>query len=186
MQIHSLTISLYVPLSFSVVVPSPAISTDISMSGSLVAGSEFNLTCVVSELISGLTDMPDIMWMRADGDVVPGAVSVTRTDGMAVAVLTFDPVWTSYSGGYTCTGSLASPTKSTLLEMLDRVDVVFSSKLVLLMQCLMLTECVYIYIYIYIYIFFFFFLFIFFKLRPYNTAIVTITSNSAKISDYMC
>ena len=119
--------------------------------------------------------------MRADGDVVPGAVSVTRTDGMAVAVLTFDPVRTSYSGGYICTGSLASPTKSTLLEMLDRVDVVFSSKLVLLMQCLMLTECVYIYIYI-----FFFYLFFFFKLRPYNTAIVTITSNSAKISDYMC
>ena len=139
MQTHSLTISLYVPLSFSVVVPSPAISTDISMSGSLVAGSEFNLTCVVSELIPGLTDMPDVMWVRAAGDVVPGAVSVTRTDGMAVAMLTFDPVWTSYSGGYTCTGPLVSPTKSTPLEMLDKVDVIFRSKLVLLMQCLILT-----------------------------------------------
>ena len=77
-----------------------------------MAGSEFNLTCVMSELIFGLTDMPDVMWMREDGDAVPGAVSVTRTDEMAVAVLTFDPVRTSYSGGYICTGSLASPTKS--------------------------------------------------------------------------
>ena len=103
-----------------------------------MAGSEFNLTCMVSELISGLTGMPDVMWMRADGDAVPGAMSVTRADGMAVAVLTFDPVRTSYSGGYICTGSLVSPTKSTPLEMLDRVDVVFISKLVLLMQCFML------------------------------------------------
>ena len=142
MMTHSLIISSYLPPSFSVVVPSPAISTDISMSGSLVAGSEFNLTCVVSELISGLTDMPDVMWVRADGDVVPGAVSVTRTDGMAVAVLTFDLVRTSYSGEYTCTGSLASPTKSTPFEMLDKVVVIFRSKLVLLMQCLMLTVCV--------------------------------------------
>ena len=138
MQAHSLTISSYLSPSLSIVVPIPAISTDISMSGSLVAGSEFNLTCVVLELISGLTGMPDVMWMRADGDAVPGAMSVTRADGMAMAVLTFDPVRTSYSGEYICTGSLTSPTKSTPLEMLDSMDIVFMSKLVLLMQCFML------------------------------------------------
>ena len=140
---YHIIISFSLSLSLSVVVPTPAISTDISMSGSLVAGSEFTLTCVVSELISGLTDMPDVMWMRTAGDAVPGALSVTRTDEMAVAVLTFDPVRTSYSGEYICTGSLASPTKSTPLEVLDRVDFIFRSKLVLLMQCLMLTECVF-------------------------------------------
>ena len=117
-----------------VAVPTPAISTDISTSGSLVAGSEFKLTCVVSELIPGLTDMPDVMWVRAAGDVVPGTVSVTRADGMAVAVLTFDPVRTSYSGGYTCTGSLASPTKLSPFEVSQRMEIIFRSKLVLLMQ----------------------------------------------------
>ena len=138
MKTHSPIISSYLSPSLSVVVPTPAISTDIIMSGSLVAGSEFNLTCVVSEFIFGLTDMPDVMWVMAAGDALPGTVSVTRTDGMAVAVLTFYPVRTSYSGGYTCTGSLASPTKSTLLEKLDMVNVVFRSKLVLLIQCLIL------------------------------------------------
>ena len=92
-----------------------------------MAGSEFNLTCVVSELIPGLTEMPGVMWVRAAGDVVPGTVSVTRADGMAVAVLNFNPVRTSYSGGYTCTGSLP-------LEESQRMDILFRSKLMLLMQ----------------------------------------------------
>ena len=85
-----------------VAVPSPAISISISGSGSLIAGSEFTLTCVVSELIVGLIEMPSAQWERFAGFQISSEVvqESSRTDGMAMAVLQFNPLKTSFIGGY--------------------------------------------------------------------------------------
>ena len=69
-----------------------------------MAGSEFSLTCVVSELIAGLTEMPSPLWERFSGVLVSSEVVLesSRTDGMAMAVLRFNPLKASFSGGYRC------------------------------------------------------------------------------------
>ena len=108
-----------------VAVPSPAISISISRSGSLIAGSEFTLSCVVSELIVGLTEMPSAAWERFAGAQISSEVvqESSRTDGMAMAVLRFNPLKTSFSGGYRCRGTLVSPAKQTPLEETAREDI---------------------------------------------------------------
>ena len=79
-------------------VPLPALSANISFTGSLEAGKKYNLICVVSELISGLTEMPNVKWARAADDILPETIYLDRTDRMATAVLNFNPVKTSFSG----------------------------------------------------------------------------------------
>ena len=90
-----------------------------------MAGSEYNLTCVVSELIAGLTEMPSAVWDRFAGVPISSEVVLesSRTDGMAMAVLRFNPLKTSFSGGYRCRGALVSPTKQNLLEETAREDI---------------------------------------------------------------
>ena len=108
-----------------IAVPSTAISIYISRSGSLVAGSEFTLSCVVSELVVGLTEMPSALWENFAGAQISSEVVLesSRTDGMAMAVLQFNPLKTSFSGGYTCRGTLVSPAKQTPLEEIAREDI---------------------------------------------------------------
>ena len=97
-----------------------------------MAGSEYNLTCVVSELIAGLTEMPSAMWERFAGVQIPSEVVLdsSRTDRMAMAVLLFYPLKTSFSGGYTCGGALVSPSKQTTLQETARNDVTVQSNYV--------------------------------------------------------
>ena len=115
-----------------IAVSPPAISVNISRSGSLVAGSEYNLTCVVSELIAGLTEMPSAVWERFAGVQISSEVVLesSRTDGMAIAVLRFNPLKTSFSGGYICRGALVSASKQTPLEETARNDVTVQSNYV--------------------------------------------------------
>ena len=90
-----------------------------------MAGSKFNLTCVVSELIAGLTEMSSALWDRFAGVQISSEVGLesSRTDGMAMAVLQFNPLKTSSSGGYRCRGALVSPAKQTPLEETAREDI---------------------------------------------------------------
>ena len=115
-----------------VAVPSPAISVNISRSGSIVAGSEYNLTCVVSELIAGLTEMPCAVWDRFASVQISSEVALVSsgTDGMAMAVLLFNPLKTSFSGGYRCNGTLGSPAKLNPLEETAREDIIVQSNYV--------------------------------------------------------
>ena len=97
-----------------------------------MAGSEYNLTCVVSELTAGLTEMPSALWERFAGVQISSEVVLesSRTDGMAMAVLQFNPLKTSFSGGYTCRGTLVSPSNQTPLEETARNDVTVQSNYV--------------------------------------------------------
>ena len=73
-----------------------------------MAGSEYNLTCVVSKLIDGLTEMPSALGERFAGVQISSEVALesSRTGVMAMAVLRFNPLKTSFSGGYRCRGTL--------------------------------------------------------------------------------
>ena len=90
-----------------------------------MGGSEYNLTCVVSELIAGLTEMPSAVWERFAGVQISSEVLLesSRIDGMAIAVLQFNSLKTSFSGGYRCRGALVSPAKQTPLEETAREDI---------------------------------------------------------------
>ena len=97
-----------------------------------MAGSEYNLTCVVSELIAGLTEMPSALWERLAGVQISSEVVLesSRTDGMAMAVLQFNPLKTSFSGGYKCRGTLVSASKLNPLQKTARNDVTVQSNYV--------------------------------------------------------
>ena len=94
-----------------------------------MVGSEFNLTCVVSKLIAGLTEMPYAVWERFAGVQISSEIVLvsSRTDGMAMAVLQFNPLKTSFSGGYRCRGALESPAKQTPLEETARENITVQS-----------------------------------------------------------
>ena len=105
-----------------------------------MAGSEFNLTCVVSELIAGLSKMPSALWERLADIEISSEVGQesSGTDGMAMAVLQFNPLKTSFSGGYRCKGALESPAKQTPLEETAREDIVVQSNCFILLPCMII------------------------------------------------
>ena len=90
-----------------------------------MAGSEYSLTCVVSELIAGLTEMPSALWERFAGAQIPSEAvqESSRTGGMAMAVLQFNPLKALSNGGYRCRGTLVSPAKQNPLEETAREDI---------------------------------------------------------------
>ncbi len=90
--------------------PSPAIQVNISTSGSIVIGSELNLTCVVFELLSGLTQSPMATWTTTTS--IPGSIETTTTANRTVAVLTINPLRASHPVTYTCLGSIFTPVGS--------------------------------------------------------------------------
>ena len=89
--------------------------TDVSEDGPVEAGSAgLTLTCTVTEVISGLTNMPSAHWMGPSGPVTSGDdIVVTETfsnDTTVTVTLTFSSLHTSHAGLYTCQGILALPT----------------------------------------------------------------------------
>ena len=73
-----------------------------------MAGSEFNLTCTVSEVISGLTNMPTAAWLDSNNMVIKQDMTVLRSDNVSSAFLRFNPLRTSLQQRYTCSGSIVS------------------------------------------------------------------------------
>ena len=88
--------------------------TDMSEAGPVEAGSAgLTLTCTVTEVISGLTNMPSAHWMGPSGPVTSGddiIVTETFTNDTTVTVtLSFSSLHTSHAGLYTCQGTVVSP-----------------------------------------------------------------------------
>ena len=107
------------------------VETDVSEDGPVEAGStDLTLTCTVSEVISGLTDMPSAHW---SGPVAPvDNIVVTETVRNATTVtvaLTFSSLHTSHAGQYTCQGILVSPaTEDNIISTSDPVSVTIRCK----------------------------------------------------------
>ena len=110
----------------------PAIEIMIGTSGSSVAGDEYTLTCTVTELLSGLTNMPTLQWLNSDNSPVTGNdISVGEVNSMdtsATLTLTFTPLHTSHGGEYTCTAMLKSPPVEEGIVNSDMATVTVQSK----------------------------------------------------------
>ena len=76
----------------------------MSTSGSMIIGSELNLTCAVFELFSGLTQSPMATWTTTTS--IPGSIETTTTTDRTVAVLNINPLRASHPVTYTCQGSI--------------------------------------------------------------------------------
>ena len=125
------------------VVPSPIISVNISTSGSLVAGSEYNLTCVVYELFTGLTGSPVATWTAGSNAPPPGTVFPSSSTYGTVAVLSINPLRTSYPTSYTCYGSYFSPADNITRAVEETINILIQSK-VLVYICISLCLSMYI------------------------------------------
>ena len=94
-------------------VPSGAIQATITTSAVAIARQQFNLNCVVSESISGLTNTPVAVWSQ-DGTLLRSenefTVTSSANDTVATSVLTFTSLSSSDAGVYTCSGTLESST----------------------------------------------------------------------------
>lgn len=80
----------------------------------LEAGSNgLTLTCIVHEIILGLTNTPSAQWRTSSGPVISGEDIVvnesSNDDTTAISVLTFSSLHTSHAGYYYCQGTLVSP-----------------------------------------------------------------------------
>ena len=97
----------------SVSVPRPAITLSVDSEGNGIAGESYNLTCIVTEEVVGLTNMPTLQWLNSSYQVFDGegitVGQLQQNETTATLVLTFDPVRTSHGGEYTCQGTLESP-----------------------------------------------------------------------------
>ena len=76
--------------------------------------------------------MSRALWERFAGVQISSEIVLesSRTDGKAMAVLQFNPLKTSFSGGYRCGGALVSPSKQTPLEETARNNVTVQSNYV--------------------------------------------------------
>ena len=88
--------------------------TNVSEAGPVEAGSAgLTLTCTVTEVISGLTNMPSAHWMGPSGPVTSGDdIIMTETfsnDTTVTVTLSFSSLHTSHAGLYTCQGTVVSP-----------------------------------------------------------------------------
>ena len=121
-----------------VISPVPAdslvVETVVSEAGPVEAGSgDLTLTCTVSEVISGLNNMPSAQWNNiSGGPVAPGddiAVTETVINATTVTVtLTFSSLHTSHAGQYTCQGTLVSLAPEDITSTSDPVSVIVICK----------------------------------------------------------
>ena len=119
--------------TMSPAVPSDPISATVNSSGSDMGGSEFTLTCTVSEDISGLVAMPTAIWLNLDSlPVIPRnditIAAPSPSDRVAITILTFNPLKTSHDGEYTCSGTITSPAQEETIAVSERGDVSVQSK----------------------------------------------------------
>ena len=102
---------------FISLVPENALNVMVesSMTDPVLAGSgDLTLTCTVSEVIDGLTNIPSAQWMTTSGLVTSGNDDITITetvidDSMTIVTLSFTSLHTSHAGEYMCQGTLDSP-----------------------------------------------------------------------------
>ena len=110
------------------------VETVVSEDGPVEAGSaDLTLTCTVSEVISGLTNIPSAHWSTYTGLATPGehivVIETVRNATTVTVVLTFSTLHTSHAGQYTCQGTLVSPAaEDNIISTSDPVSVNVASK----------------------------------------------------------
>ena len=71
------------------------------------------LTCTVTEVILGLTNIPCVHWMGPSGPVTSGddivVTEIFSNDTTVTVTLSFFSLHTSHAGLYTCQGTVVSP-----------------------------------------------------------------------------
>ena len=104
-------------------VPPGSITASVSQSGSVVVGSEFTLTCVITQVIPGLTNMPSATWLGINSEPVTSGNGITlttsRNDTSATAILNFNPLKVSHDTVYRCIGNLATLTQGEPLQVMN-------------------------------------------------------------------
>jgi hypothetical protein len=88
----------------------------------------YSLTCNVSKAVDGLTNSPNAMWTSGGETVTNGngtTVSTVISNETAISTLTFNPLRTSHSKFYNCTGSVDLVVHSSALfaSMSRRVNI---------------------------------------------------------------
>lgn len=118
----------------SAVPPSPVmVLINPSIAGTQVAGSAYTLSCIALKSVSGLTQTAQIQWMGPNGAplatnsniVVASAVtgSLTTTQN-----ITFNSLFTSDAGVYTCRSTLSSPALTTPYQTMQMYTIIISGK----------------------------------------------------------
>ena len=115
----------------------------MSEDGPVEAGSAgLTLTCTVSEVISGLTNMPSAHWSGpvTSGDDIVVTENLRSATTVTVA-LTFSSLLTSHTGQYTCQGTLVSPAaEDNIISTSHTVSVNVTSKCsVLYLPCILIS-----------------------------------------------
>ena len=127
--------------------PSPTIAVNISTSGSLAAGSEYNLMCMVYELFTGLTGSPVATWTAANNAPLPGIVFTSSSTYGTVAILSINPLRTSYPTSYTCHGSYFSPADNATGTVEETMNILIQSKMLVYICITLCLPMYYTYIY---------------------------------------
>ena len=84
---------------------------NLSLSGSLVVGSEFSLTCAAFKKFPGLSGYSAVKWTIRDYyDSALQVLSLLTPDQENTSILQFNPLKSSHSREYTCQASYFSPT----------------------------------------------------------------------------
>ena len=115
--------------SFPVPADSLEVVTYVSEAGPVEAGKPgLTLTCTVTEVISGLTNMPSAHWMGPSGPVTSGddivMTETFRNDTTVTVTLSFSSLHTSHAGLYTCQGTLVSPAAVDDVTIISTPDTV--------------------------------------------------------------
>ena len=119
-QFYVIDVPTYIP------VPLSAVALSLLTQGSLVAGSELNVTCAIAGQTSGLTGS----YMTSISAVsIPGSIATTSLEDRRVSVLNINPLRTSYPTMYTCRGLYFSPAGSRTLDYEDSLTIKVQSKL---------------------------------------------------------
>ena len=109
-----------------------------------MAGSEFTLTCNITETISGLTNMPTAIWRNIDDELVtPGDdinIEMSTLETAATSVLIFDPLKASHGKVYRCVGSLISAAQEESVQVTrEQILTTYCKRLD---KCLLVFTCV--------------------------------------------
>ena len=104
------------------------VETVVSEDGPVEAGSTgLTLTCTVSEVILGLTNMPSAHWsgpVTSVDDIVETELETARNAMTVTVALRFSSLHTSHAGKYTCQGTLVSPAaENNIISTSDPVSV---------------------------------------------------------------
>ena len=94
-------------------VPSESLTVETAVSDTgppLEAGlSGLTLTCTVTEVIQGLTEVPSAVWIAESGPVDSEYITGTVNTTTAISTLSLPSLNTSHAGLYHCQGSLQTP-----------------------------------------------------------------------------